>query len=212
MVTQTIRFASSKIKTLQRKAPKKPRWYKSDQNRTLYGYRATYSPRSKSFQQGKRRYVKKGLYSKPGSPPFYHRPGESNPFLTMRKVGEFDQKGYAQQWRPLFNSGRNRGKVVNSKVTGPAVRKNRRGGKPVPILHEEGGTVRLGRGRGLTYQARNGADIIRQNVGVAKYPKRPFVKPGSRAGSLEAWKKYSRKKLTRIGGMRPKKVVKFKAA
>ena len=205
IVYHTTRFAARKIKTLQRKAPKKPRIFKGDDTKTLYGVRATYKPTTKKFQQGKRSYAKKGLYSKPGSPPFWHQKS-SNPFQTMRIIASFDVKGYALAWTNLYAGA---GDIKDIKVVGPAIRWNMRRGKPVPILHEQGGTVRIGRGQ-PTYLNRNGAEIMRKSPATAVYPARPFVGPGGAMGAREAWTKYSESKLTRIWGMKPKSVVKMR--
>ena len=168
-------------KNSMRKAPKKPK--------SRFGNQQAYSKRSRKFGQT---FWRKGMYSRPGEPPFYHESAQQ----TARK------KQGVKPSRTLRNIMYS--KVADGKyIVGPKIFKGTR--YSIPDLHEFGGTVRP-EGGDFAYWTPLGVKR-RKTPKSATYPKRPFMRPAL----IKA--KYDKKGQGRsfvdrqnsIGGMTPTK-------
>lgn len=158
------RYAATVVliaKRSMKKAPKRPK--------SRFGQLKAYSRRSQKYG---RYYWQKGMYSRPGQPPFWtegkppSKPGgRAIPGGQLRNLISYQRLGYAH-----FKMGP---KVFS-----------RRSGVSVPELHEHGGTVRT---KYNSYLDRSGKRINRPKVGIARYPARPYMAP-----AMQKAKRYTR--------------------
>ena len=157
-------------KNSMRKAPKKPK--------SRFGNQQAYSKRSRKFGQT---FWRKGMYSRPGEPPFWH---ERTDGRTLKKI--------------IYR------KVTNGKyLVGPIIYKGTK--YSVPDLHEFGGTVRP-EGGDFAYFTPLGVKR-RRTPKSATYPKRPFMRPALIKAKYDK-KGQGRSFVDRqnsIGGMTPTK-------
>jgi len=193
IVQMEARFVWTRARSLMRKAPKNPK--------TQHGHYQPYKTKSyekrvnKYRAQGGKRpgrgFYRKGLYSAPGRPPFWHEENKSfnlrtfwygvisNPKIPHKSGGDV----YAQRVGPKF--------------------KHQKGSTPIPELMEQGGVVRLNK-KGSTYKTRNSnIRLRRQDSSKAVYAPRPYMKPAGIEARESAAKKspYTLKKITQIAGI-----------
>ncbi len=193
-------FTYRRARSIMKKAPKKPK--------SRYGnyrmYNAnTYDRRKKrlaaSGQLTAPGFWRKGLYSRPGHPPYYH--GESGDF-NLRRI-EFHPT------RPHVPHAQSRGKAY-AWVVGP-LHDSSKAGTSVPQLHEYGGTIRLKYDRGKrTYQAKGlKQSFIKTKKGqTVKYPPRPYMRPAAKEARESAARKspYTLRAITKLGNMKGKRI------
>ncbi len=176
------RFTRVRARSIMRKAPQRPR--------TVYGQIKAYSKRSKKY--GKY-YWQKGLYSRPGHPPFHH--GQT---FNLRTIAYREIRATNMPTKPLKPGGR----LINYRV-GPIYKERPwEPSKPVPMLHEWGGTVSLQPRDGQTYKTRNPKiRLRRKEAGKAVYKRRPYMEPAAEEARWSAMKKspQSMKKLYKLG-------------
>jgi len=124
-----------------KKAPKKPK--------SRFGNLQAYSKRSKKYGQF---FWRKGQYSRPGHPPFYHGDGKGK--ATLRHILFSKVRHGVWKIHPGYLPQRSRPKV--------------------PDLHEFGGKVKK---LNAVYYDRQGNRVKRRITDTAVYPKRPFLAP-----------------------------------
>jgi hypothetical protein len=157
-----------------KKAPKRPK--------SRFGNRQPYSKRSKKFGQS---YWRKGQYSRPGEPPFYHGDQKKAGKATLRSI-EYHRVSY----NPGQSSRWQVGPTTLAGTTGV-----------IPGLHEHGGSVRV---KSLGYYDRQGRRITRPTAGLAIYPKRPYMRPALlKAKAYTSAGKSFLLSMNSIGKMRP---------
>lgn len=177
------KFIRVQARSSMRKAPKKPK--------SRFGTLQAYGRRSKKY--GKY-FWRKGLYSRPGHPPFHH--GQQ---FNLRTI----------LYLPINSPdiAHSKGGRVTAYRVGPkksASSKRTPGGvnPPVPMLHEYGGQVRISKGAS-TFEDR-GIRLRRSTGnGLLNYPERPYMRPAAKIARETARKKSpnSLKKLVRLGGL-----------
>lgn len=177
-------FTQRRAKSIMRKAPQRPR--------SRFGNLQPYSERIRKKRWAKyerTHFWRKGLYSRPGHPPFWH--GDKN--FSLKKI-EFHTT------QPKLSHAK--GGKTYAYVVGPiyAPSKNR---KPVPGLHEYGGSVRLAsrnKGRVTRFEDR-GMPMFRRAQGRLRYPPRPYMRPAAKEARESSQRKSpnSLKKLTKLG-------------
>lgn len=198
-------FTRRRARSIMKKAPKKPKSrYGNYQmySTTVYNRRQQrMNARGKSSSQG---YWRKGLYSRPGQPPFYH---DSQAQFNLRTIvfgaitgspkiptpSRRNADIYAWRVGPVYN------------VNGPMR------STPIPSLHEYGGTVRLQYNRRrATYKDRGIRQRYRnQRKGeLVRYPARPYMRPAAKEARESAARKApnSLKKIARLGGWRGRRI------
>lgn len=136
-------------KRSMRKAPKRPK--------SRFGTLKAYSKNSKKYG---RFYWQKGMYSRPGQPPFWV---ERTDGRTLRRMHYFRVR-YA---RSSAGGGFTQWRVAPLQY----------GNSNVPGLHEHGGTVRM---RYNSYLDRGGKRVKRPIAKRARYPRRPYIEPAVR--------------------------------
>lgn len=136
-------------KRSMRKAPKRPK--------SRFGTLKAYSKNSKKYG---RFYWQKGMYSRPGQPPFWVERSDGK---TLRRMHYFR----VRMMRSSHGGGYTQWRV------GPL----QYGNSQVPGLHEHGGTVRT---RYNSYLNRGGQRIRRPTTQRAHYPRRPYMEPAVR--------------------------------
>lgn len=187
-------FIRRRAISLMKKGPNRPR--------TLYGQLKSYKQRHR--RTGRYFYWQKGIYSRPGHPPFHY----GKPF-DLRKIF-FDQISASDVGIPTSSY---RGGHVNAWRVGPRLfngpKRGRRSAIPIPQLHEYGGTVQLGSRKSKTFKTRvKSVRLRRREEGTAKYPARPYMRPAAEEGrrSARAKKGGSIPRLTKMGGMKGKRI------
>lgn len=141
-------------KRSMKKGPKRPK--------SRFGQLKAYSRRSQKYG---RYYWQKGMYSRPGHPPFWHEPAPRPP----------GSKAKPRTSGPL------RATISYQKVSdghyriGPKSFGGR--GPDVPSLHEHGGTAQM---KYNSYLDRNGKRVNRPKSKTAHYPARPYMAPAMR--------------------------------
>ena len=180
------RFTRVKARSLMRPQPKSP-----NRKLGLYGNLAAYSKKSKRYGQF---YWKKGLYSRPGHPPFYSRDTKGSTYNSLYggMIYKEISRGQSTIKMPSISA---KAQFKGYRV-GPTYKPSKHS-TPVPVLHEAGGTIRTG--KSLRYKARNQMFIRRRQSGTARYPARPYMEPAARLAKKEADKKM--KKV--MAGIRP---------
>ena len=177
-----------------RPAPKKP---KAQFGR--FGFQKaytqkTYNKRLAKYGKGTpRTFLRKGLYSPPGHPPFNHTKGFSLKSMKFVPLG-----GGAEIPRASSAGGR----VISWRV-GPMGQstKGKRWRKPVPALMEYGGKVKVSKqkvwytDRGQTVRRMSGG------TGTMVYPPRPYMRPAGRKAERDIKAKHggSLPRLVKMG-------------
>jgi len=187
------RFTRKKAQTRMRKAPPNP-----SKKRGLYGRDRMYTQKAwmkrvKKYGASTSMYFKqKGLYSRPGDPPFYHQSGSNFNLKTMG-LQEVSKASLTIAGATLSTFGQRgstlQGKGTRAYITGPLMIRGvtgRRGRKPVPQLHEEGGIVAWKQPKKPVISHRNNVRTARMSRHGAIYPKRPYMKPASKEAIREA--------------------------
>lgn len=160
-------------KRSMKKAPKRPR--------SRFGTLKAYSQRSKKYG---RYYWQKGMYSRPGQPPFWvEKAGNTSGKRSKASLRQiiYERLGYAR-----FRVG----PIYLPQKAKP----------PVPALHEHGGTVRK---QYNSYKDRLGRRIRRPQAHSARYPKRPYMAPAmQKAKRYVRGSKHFLDRLNNLAGMR----------
>lgn len=187
------KFIRVRARSIMKKAPQK--------GKTRYGNYQTYTQKTYVKRQARHRaknkkgspsigFWRKGLYSRPGHPPFYHQKGAFN----LRTIA------YKQIQNPEIRHAR--GGHVNAWIVGPLYKRSRHS-IPVPQLHEHGGVIRLNK-QGSTFKTKNpNIRLRRLSSERAVYPKRPYMAPSAKEARESAARKSpnSLRNLVRLGGM-----------
>ena len=193
-------FTYRRARSIMKKGPKKPK--SRFGNYRMYS-QSTYLRRQKRLagtgQLTKPGWWKKGLYSRPGQPPFYH--GGSKDF-NLRSI-RFSKVN------PQISHARSTGAIYAWRV-GP-VYKPSKIATPVPQLQEFGGTVTLRHARGKKSFTTKGLKQthIKTNTGqTLRYPPRPYMAPASKEARESAARKspHTLKAFTKMGGMKGKRI------
>ena len=174
-------FTRRRARSIMRKAPKKPR--------SRFGERRFYGPKAKKAGQA---YWRKGLYSRPGHPPFHHGQKFNLRTIIFKPISI----GAANVPHASTRGGR----AIAWRV-GPKFRPSRRS-IPVPQLHEYGGTVKVTR-RGRRFTDRGISLTRRVTTGRLRYPPRPYMKPASQEAKVSVRAKHggSLPWLVNLGGL-----------
>ena len=177
-----------------RPAPKKPK-----QKFGRFGFQKAYTQKAYNNRVAKygkntpKTFLRKGLYSPPGHPPFNHTKGFSLKSMKFVPIGGGADIPHA---RPTG------GRVLAWRV-GPIMNTRKSWTKPVPALHEYGGTVRINKqastytDRGWTLQRKN------RGTGTAVYPERPYMRPAAEKARRDVKAKFggSIPRLTKMGNV-----------
>jgi hypothetical protein len=178
-------FIRRRARSIMRKGPQNPK--------TRFGNLQAYSKRSQKY--GKY-YWRKGMYSRPGHPPFYHTKGFNLRTIWFGPIQTSD-----------VSIPRARGQKVTAYRVGPKYNAGKfRRTTPVPALHEFGGVVHVKK-RGATFKTRvPGIRFRRKNNGngTLNYPARPYMKPAAAEArvSVKAKKGGSLPRLVKLGGLK----------
>jgi hypothetical protein len=182
-----VQFTRVRARSIMRKAPKKPK--------SRYGERVQYKRGKKKGQF----YNRKGLYSKPGDPPFWH--GDNSKAFNLRRIE------YREVGTPHIKAARKKagGKTI-SYVVGPKYRASRHS-TPVPQLHEHGGSIRISRA-GKKYSDRGFTFRRTVTTGTVNYPPRPYMQPAGKEARVSAIAKspQSLKALVNLGGLKGRRI------
>ena len=192
MAETYAKFIRVKARSLMKPAPKNPR-----QDLGRYGRSQAYTPQAyaRRLSKGKTEthFWRKGLYSKPGDAPFYHKAN-----FNLRRI-EYKEVSSGQVTHPslrLRTNGVPAG-LVKGYIVGPMYKPNKLR-TSIPALHEFGGMVRLPRTATDTYTGRNGAVMRYASAnnaftkGTVTYPARPYMKPAGILGKQEADRKFNK--------------------
>ena len=206
------RFTGVAAKSSMRPQPKKPRAFES-QGKTLYGHKKAYSQKAYQKRQAKygtgtsKTFWRKGLYSRPGQPPFYDRKNSGSLFASLRGGMVWSVKMNSTSYSKLNVGGHlsypGKGGPPKKKgyIAGPLFR---RGGQfsstPVPALHEHGGTQT---NKAKTHTGRNGVAIRHRTPGTTRYPKRPYMAPAGIKAQKDIKVKYKSRKI--MGKQKPRR-------
>jgi hypothetical protein len=198
-------FTFRRARSIMKKSPKKPksrfgeyRQYtpKAYQNR-MNKWQNAGSPKGK---RPSRNYYRKGLYSRPGQPPYYH--GKSDDF-GLRKIRFKSMRPKIHHKRPEGGA-----KNVYAWRVGPVYAPSKMS-TPVPQLHEYGGTITLRYDRAKTSKTVRGLKVHfkPKTNRVLKYPARPYMRPSAKEARESAARKspYTLKAITKLGGMKGKR-------
>ena len=198
-------FTRRRARSIMKKAPKKPKSlygnYRMYTQSTYAKRQARFAARGKNSTQG---YWRKGLYSRPGHPPFYH---DSQAQFNLRTIVFGPITGSPKIPTPSTRAGDvyawRVGPVYN--VNGPMR------STPIPALHEYGGTIRLQynrrrptyKDRGIRLRYRN------QRKGEqVRYAARPYMRPAAKEARESAARKApnSLRKITKLGGWQGRRI------
>jgi hypothetical protein len=180
-----------------KKAPMRPK--------SRFGQEREYGKNTKAYKKGKRRYYQKGMYSRPGHPPFHHGQVfnlktilyDAVPHPALRsEISRFGARRVSvYRVGPKYDSS----KAQYYRLMGTA-------GRPVPGLQEYGGTVRL-RNTQRTRKDRRGfqVELDLTQTGTLRYPERPYMRPAGRIAQRRAEERFFL--LNKMKGVR---LVKFR--
>ena len=155
-----------------KKAPNRPK--------TRFGQLRQYGMNTKSYKRGKRSFYQKGMYSKPGSPPFHHGQHFNLRFILYDSAPQPALRTGISQFGARRTSVYRVGpKYDSSKAQYYRLIGTR--GRPVPGLQEYGGTIRL-RSTQRSRKDRRGfrVEIDLTETGTLRYPERPYMRPAGK--------------------------------